>query len=210
MEKDVFSVFKEKMRKHEETNRALIELVEENKTWLHLRLVKKDFSPELMRHIAKGLFYQETKDPILKIIHKGDFYKKEREGDVPYVQKIKEIEQKERDEILKGLDGFLRGKKVPRMLIPEGYFIFRFKAKTSKEDIIKGGKEKMLVVTAEKLEGAILELKKKLKGMKEDYFRDFMFFQPSVNRWRILRTDKLRGGWLPKEYAIIADFQVIS
>lgn len=208
-EKGVYALFKEKREKYGNSKRALVEMVHVNLKWFRLKLVKKDLDYQLMYRISKGVFYQQTQDPILRVIRKGDFYRKERESEVPHVRKIRELKQHDVDQILEGLEVASSQREVQRIMIPNGYFIFQFKAKTGQDEIIMGGRDKTLVLKADKLDEAIQKLKERLKGMKEGCFKDFLFFQNNFNRQRILRT-KRKGEWLPKEYIMNAEFRVIS
>ncbi|MBD3207994.1 MAG: hypothetical protein GF370_00885 [Candidatus Nealsonbacteria bacterium] len=207
--KSLESVFEEKLKKHKESKRALIELIEENKHWLHLKITRLNHALGLMHEIGEDWFYKETEDPIYKVIHKGDIYKKVIESKpVSEVKKIKGISNLETRNVLKALESSLEKREVNRIMIPQEHFIFRFQVRSDKGEIIKMGRSKTLVFKAESLEQAIGKMKEAVKEMKYKYFKDFMVFQPNVGRWRILGT-KQKGGWLTQGYVIATELRVI-
>jgi len=203
------SAFEQKLKKHKENKRALLGVIEENKHWLDLKITKLNHSLRLMHEIGGDWFYKETEDPIYKVIHKGDIYKKVIESSpVSEVKKVKEISNLETKNILRALESRLEKREVNKIIIPQEYFVFRFQVRSDKEEIIKMGRSKTLVFKAEGLEQAIGKTKEAVKKMKYKYFKNFMVFQPDVGRWRILGTKQKRG-WLTQGYVIVAEFRVI-
>lgn len=194
--------------------KVLSQFIVEAKNYLDRWVVKieesSDYSIMNPLDLIDGTyFYKEH--PVLGILGLGDFYKRieVKDDTVIHVKKIKDFEDEEIERILEVLEEEISRKGVREIVVPFGFFVFQFQAlysneKPSKE---KKGKIENLIFKADIPNKAINQFKKNLRGMKENYFRNFMVFYN--NRWRILKT-KLNGGWLPKGYIFTANFKLIS
>ena len=127
---------------------------------------------------------------------------------IPFVEVVEKIKEEEIKEILNFLKIAVSRKGVQKMLVPAGFFVFKFWVKLSADDILKDGKEKNLIFEAITFDEAIKQLKEKLKDAKENYFKGFMVFYSNDDRWRILET-KEKKAWHSKGYIIATKFSII-
>lgn len=193
---------------------VLSEFTVEAKNYLDKWVVEIEESSDysIMNHLGlidDTYFYREH--PVLGVLGLGDFYKRieVKDDTVVHVKKIKDFKDEEIERILEALEEEISRKGVRELVAPSGFFVFQFQALYSNEEPSKERKGKIenLIFKADIPDQAINQLKEILRGMKENYFRNFMVFYN--NRWRILKT-KLNGGWLPKGYIFTANLKLIS